>query len=82
MHLQSRLSETENKIAYSRQFYNDKCSCIIRQLKISSQYFAGMFGYKENILETQGEERRPVKVQFNCFVNFGTISFREKLKKI
>lgn len=66
MHLQNELSETENKIAYSRQFYNDTVFMYNSTIeKFPTNIFAGMFGYKKReYFETQGEEREPVKVKF------------------
>ncbi|MBP8933887.1 MAG: LemA family protein, partial [Candidatus Atribacteria bacterium] len=64
--LQNELSETENKIAYSRQFYNDTVFMYNSSIeKFPANIFAGMFGHrKREYFETQGEEREPVKVQF------------------
>ena len=66
MHLQNELSETENKIAYSRQFYNDTVFMYNSSIeKFPANIFAEVFGYKKReYFETQGEEREPVKVQF------------------
>jgi LemA protein len=64
--LQSELSDTESKIAYSRQFYNsivkDMNSKIVT---FPGNIFAGMFGFKqEEFFEAKEEEREPVKVSF------------------
>ena len=64
--LQNELTETENKIAYSRQFYNDTVFMYNSSIeKFPANIFAGMFGYKKReYFETQGEEREPVKGKF------------------
>lgn len=64
--LQEELSDTENKIAYSRQFYNTN----VRDYNTSLATFpSGMigkaFGFKEEEFFEAGEgERGPVKVEF------------------
>ena len=64
--LQANLKETEDKIAYARQFYND--SVMIYQNKrqmFPSNIVASLFGFKEEkFFEVVGEERENVKVQF------------------
>ena len=65
--LQGELSDTESKIAYSRQFYNS----VVRDLNariatFPGNVFAGMFGFKqEEFFEAQESEKEPVKVSFN-----------------
>ena len=64
--LQKQLAETEDKIAYSRQFYNDtvykynnKCQTF------PSNLFANMFGFKEaDFFEVASEARTVPKVEF------------------
>lgn len=64
--LQEELSGTENKIAYSRQFYND--SVMLFNAKIQTfptNLFAKMMNFTEReFFKTQGKEREPVKVEF------------------
>ncbi|MEI6157280.1 MAG: LemA family protein [Atribacterota bacterium] len=64
--LQGELSETENKIAYARQFYNDTVFMYNSSIeKFPANIFANMFGYqRRNLFEVQGEEREAVKVKF------------------
>ncbi|MBN2015151.1 MAG: LemA family protein [Candidatus Altiarchaeota archaeon] len=67
MMLQEELSGTENKIAYSRQFYNDSVmEYNIRIQKIPYNVIAGMFGFhKEQLFEVKLEtEREAPKVRF------------------
>ncbi len=66
--LQEELTGTENKIAFSRQFYNDT----VQKMNTKVQMFptnlvAGMFGFHEVEyfnLEAAPEQRETVKVQF------------------
>lgn len=66
LELQEELSDTENKIAYSRQFYNS----LVRDyntilVTFPSNLIGNMFGYRqEQFFEAKGEEKEPVKVQF------------------
>lgn len=66
VNLQKELALTEDKIAYSRQFYNT----VVRdfnQMVVSfpSNIIAGMFGFKEEeFFELADEQRQPVKVAF------------------
>lgn len=64
--LQSQLSETEDKIAYSRQFYNDTVMMYNNKCQtFPSSLFAGMFGFKEaDFFEAAGEARTVPKVEF------------------
>ena len=65
--LQETLKETEDKIAYARQFYNDavmKYNGLV--MSIPSNIVAMIFGFKANgYLEAAQEERENVKVDFN-----------------
>ena len=66
--LQAELSETENKIAYSRQFYNDTVTMYNTKLEtFPSNLVAGMFGFKaEALFNVDNEEaKKAVKVDFN-----------------
>ncbi len=64
--LQKELSETEDKIQYARQFYND----IVRKYNTKRETFptvliAGMLGFKEvKFFEASAEERQNVQVKF------------------
>ena len=66
MQLQEELSGTENKIAYSRQFYNDSVmEYNIRIQQIPYNIIAAMFGFaQEELFETEGVEREAPKVKF------------------
>jgi len=66
MQLQEELSGTENKIAYSRQFYNDSVMKYnIRIQQIPYNIVAGLFGFKvEELFEAEGVEREVPKVKF------------------
>ena len=64
--LQSELSDTEDKIAYARQFYNDvvlKYNNACQQFP--SNIFAKLFHFKESeFFEAPAEERAAPKVEF------------------
>lgn len=64
--LQQQLGDTEDKIAYSRQFYNT--TVMDYNIKIKSFpniLLAGSLGFKGvEFFKTEGENREPVKVQF------------------
>lgn len=64
--LQEELSGTENKIAYSRQFYNDSVMIFNAKVKtFPTNIFADMLNFKErDFFKTAGKEREPVKVEF------------------
>ena len=64
--LQTELAGTEDKVAYSRQFYNDTVQMYNTAImKFPSNILAGMFGYKEEPFFTIDDaEKEPVKVQF------------------
>lgn len=66
--LQSELTETENKISYSRQFYNDTVTRYNTKLELfPSNIIAGMFHFTaESLFEVDSAEaRKNVKVDFN-----------------
>lgn len=49
--LQDELSETEEKVAYSRQFYNDAVTIYNNRIQMfPANLIAGMFGFKEEAL--------------------------------
>ena len=64
--LQNNLKETEDKISYARQFYNDAVLKYKNKLEVfPSNIVAGMFGFKpEPFFEAVGEERENPKVKF------------------
>ncbi len=66
MDLQNNLKETEDKISYARQFYNDAVLKYKNKLEVfPSNIVAGMFGFKpEPFFEAIGEERENPKVKF------------------
>ena len=64
--LQNELTDTEDKVAYSRQFYNDSILDYNNKCKtFPGKVFAGIFGFKEKeYIKITEEERKPVKVKF------------------
>ena len=65
--LQAELSDTENKISYSRQFYNDTVTMYNTKLEtFPSNLVAGMFGFKASTLfNVDNEEaKKAVEVEF------------------
>ena len=65
--LQTELTNTENKISYSRQFYNDTVTRYNTKLEVfPSNIVASMFKFKpEELFEVDNEEtRKNVKVDF------------------
>lgn len=66
--LQNSLTETENKISFSRQFYNDTVTMYNTKLEVfPSNIIASMFNFKaESLFNVDSEEaRKNVKVDFN-----------------
>ena len=65
--LQRQLEDTEDKIAYSRQFYNSNVLEYNTKIKVfPSNLIANFFGFKEvEFFETSEEERKNVKVKFD-----------------
>ena len=66
--LQNELTETEDKISYSRQFYNDTVTRYNTKLDLfPSNIVAGMFHFTaESLFEVDNAEaRKNVKVDFN-----------------
>lgn len=67
VNLQRELSDTEDKVAYARQFYNS----VVRDYNqiivvFPSNLVAGMFGFKEEaFFEVEESDREPVKVDFS-----------------
>jgi LemA protein len=66
LQLQEELSGTENKIAYSRQHYNDMVMEFNTKIQsIPYNVFASMFSFKEKeMFEAAEEEKKNVKVKF------------------
>lgn len=64
--LQEELAETEDKIAYTRQFYNDTAMKYNISIQtIPNNIVAGITGFdKKELFETPPEEREVPKVQF------------------
>lgn len=65
--LQEQLEGIENKIAYSRQFYNDSVLDFNNTITtIPGSWFASMLGKNKSkeYLEIGEKERKPVKVEF------------------
>lgn len=66
--LQEELRNTENKISYSRQFYNDTVTMYNTKIQVfPSNILANMFGFKEEeLFEVKDEEsRNNVKIDFS-----------------
>lgn len=64
--LQDELSETEDKVSYSRQFYNDAVTMYNNKLQMfPGNLVAGMFGFREEALfnSDEGAKEAP-RVQF------------------
>jgi LemA protein len=66
MQLQEELSGTENKISYSRQFYNDSVLSFNTGIqKFPGNIIAGMFGFKQReFFKAPDAEKGNVKVSF------------------
>jgi len=64
--LQNELKETEDKISYSRQFYNDTVLMYNNAVEVfPNNIVASMFGFKrETFFEASEKERENVKVSF------------------
>ncbi|MDD3654209.1 MAG: LemA family protein [Desulfotomaculaceae bacterium] len=66
--LQSELSDTENKISFARQFYNDTVQIFNTKIEIfPNNLFAGMLGFQMVdyfTLQGEAEARQNVKVSF------------------
>ena len=64
--LQEELVSTENKISFSRQFYNDSVTRYNTKVEtFPTVIFAGMFGFKpEALFETSETEKQVPNVQF------------------
>lgn len=64
--LQANLKETEDKISYARQFYNDAVLAYKNKLELfPSNIIASMFGFKpEEFFEANETEKEVPKVEF------------------
>lgn len=64
--LQKNLKETEDKITYARQFYNDAVLSYKNKIEMfPSSLVASIFGFKaEEFFEAKEEEKENVKVKF------------------
>lgn len=64
--LQDELSDTENKIAYSRQFYNTNVMEFNTKIAVfPNVFFARLLNFKPaEFFQTEEEEKKPVKVEF------------------
>ena len=65
--LQEELTSTENKISFSRQFYNDSVLQFNNKIQMfPSNVIAGMFSFKtaESFEVSVAEQKEPPKVQF------------------
>jgi LemA protein len=65
--LQKELSDTEDKVAYARQFYNTQLMEYNLKVKVfPNNMMAGALGFKEKeFFKTSEEDRKGVKVNFN-----------------
>lgn len=66
LNLQEELTDTENKIAYSRQFYNSNVLDYNTKLQVfPNVLITGLFNFKPSeYFEASDEEKKPVKVSF------------------
>lgn len=66
LNLQEELSETEDKVAFSRQFYNDAVTIYNNKLQMfPNNIVAGIFGFKEEMLFNSDDSVRDTpKVKF------------------
>ncbi|NYZ77732.1 LemA family protein [Candidatus Micrarchaeota archaeon] len=64
--LQQEISGTENKISFSRQFYNDSVTTYNNKIQVfPNKILAGPLGFKtEGLFEAAAEERKDVSVKF------------------
>jgi len=65
--LQRQLEDTEDKVAYSRQFYNSNVLEYNTKIKVfPSNLVANAFGFvEEQFFEAEAEERKKVEVKFD-----------------
>lgn len=67
LHLQRELTDTEDKIAYSRQFYNTNVANYNEKIQVfPNVILAGMFGFQPSeFYEAEEESRADVRVSFS-----------------
>jgi LemA protein len=67
LQLQSELTDTEEKIAYARQFYNSNVLSYNTSVQtVPTMFIAGMFGFTtEEFFEAEEEARQDVRVDFS-----------------
>lgn len=67
LELQRELTSTEDKVAYSRQFYNDSILSYNNKCKtFPGNVFAGIFGFKpKEYVQIAEAEKKAVKVKFD-----------------
>jgi LemA protein len=67
LQLQSELTDTEEKIAYARQFYNSNVMSYNESVQtVPTMFIAGMFGFQtEEFFEAEEEARQDVRVDFS-----------------
>jgi LemA protein len=67
LQLQNELTSTEDKVAYSRQFYNDSILAYNNLCRtFPGVFFAGLYGKKSReYLQIADVDRKPVKVDFS-----------------
>lgn len=68
LQLQKELSDTEDKVAYSRQYYNSTVMDYNTKILVfPNSLLAGPFGFtKRDFFGASDTERQPVKVDFNA----------------
>ena len=66
LNLQEELTDTENKVSYSRQFYNSNVLAFNSAIKVfPAVLIAKQLGFKEaEFFETEAESKKEVKVKF------------------
>lgn len=66
VNLQDQLKDTEDKISFSRQFYNDTAMKYnIAIVKVPASFIASLFGFTGRpYFQTEGESRKNVEVTF------------------
>lgn len=66
LQLQNELTSTEDKVAYSRQFYNDSILAYNNSVKLMpGRIFAGLFGFTEKeYIQIAEAEKKAIKVSF------------------
>ncbi len=67
LQLQNELTATEDKVAYSRQFYNDTILSYNNSVKLMpGRFFAGLYGFNEKpYIKIEEAEKKVPKVSFD-----------------